>query len=73
MRSKRHEHVLQRVVERVAHMQRAGHVGRRDHDGEGFGVRAVGAAGLEGLGVLPGLRHARFDVGGLISLFDHGT
>ena len=29
------EHVLQRVVERVAHMQRAGHVRRRDDDGEG--------------------------------------
>ncbi len=27
--------VLQRVVERVAHMQRAGHVRRRDHDGKG--------------------------------------
>ena len=35
------QHVLQRVVERVAHVQRAGDVGRRDHDGERLGVRTV--------------------------------
>jgi hypothetical protein len=38
------QHVLQRVVEGMAHMQDAGHVGRRDHDrerlGPGSGVRA---------------------------------
>ena len=41
------EDVLQGVVERVAHMQRARHVRRRDHDGEGLGVAALGAARLE--------------------------
>ena len=32
------QHVLQRVVERVAHVQRARHVRRRDHDGKGLGI-----------------------------------
>ena len=41
------EHVLQRVVERMAHMQRAGHVGRRDHDAIGLGV-ARARAGRRG-------------------------
>ena len=35
------ENVLQRVVERVAHMQRARHVRRRDHDGERCWRRAA--------------------------------
>ena len=35
--------VLQRVVERVADVQRAGDVGRRVDDGEGLGVRPLGA------------------------------
>ena len=47
--------VLQRVVERVAHVERAGHVRRRDHDGKGglawFGIRSGG----KGLGVKPKL------------------
>ena len=36
------QHVLQRVVQRVAHVEGSGHVGRGDHHGEGFfgGVRA---------------------------------
>jgi len=36
-------HVLQRVVERVADVQRSGHVRRRVHDGEGRGIGAFGA------------------------------
>jgi hypothetical protein len=48
------QHVLQRVVEGMAHMQDAGHVGRRDHDrkrlGPGSGVRAR----LEGVCLFPG-------------------
>ena len=35
--------VLQRIVERVADMQAAGHIGRRIDDGEGHGVGPVGA------------------------------
>ena len=40
MRSKRHEHVLQRVVERVPHVQRARHVRRRDDDAVGLAALA---------------------------------
>ena len=65
------ENVLQRVVERVAHMQRAGHVRRRDHDGEGLGVAALRATGLERAGLLPEAGHAGFDIGGLVILLDH--
>ena len=35
------QNVLQREGERVAHVQAAGHVGRRHHDGVGLGVRAL--------------------------------
>jgi hypothetical protein len=34
--------VLQRVVEGMAHVQRAGDVRRRDHDAEGLGTGRVG-------------------------------
>ncbi len=47
------QHVLQRVVERMAHMQVAGDVGRRDDDAERLGVGALGTAGAEGLRFLP--------------------
>ena len=65
------QHVLQRVVERMPHMQRARHVRRRDHDGEGLCATPLGTAGLEGAGVLPDQGHAAFDVGGLVVLLDH--
>src|SRR5262245_6703578 len=63
------ENVLDGVVERMAHMQRARHIGRRDHDGEGLGFRAPAAfeqALLFPLGIEPG-----FDRGGRIGLFKH--
>ena len=47
------ENVLQRVVQRVAHVQRARHVRRRDHDGERRGVFSFRAAGLERAALLP--------------------
>jgi hypothetical protein len=56
------EDVLQRVVERVAHMQRARHVGRRDHDGEGRRILAFGPASPERAALLPDLGHAAFNV-----------
>ena len=67
------EDVLQRVVERVAHVQRARHVRRRDHDGEGLGVPPLGAAGLERAALLPDAGHAAFDIGGLVVFFDHDS
>ena len=67
------ENVLQRVVERVAHMQRARHVRRRDHDGERRGVLPFRAAGLERAALLPDPGHAAFDIGGLVVFLDHGN
>ena len=62
--------VLQRVVERMPHMQAAGDVGGRDHDriGRGTGVRPAGAAAGEGARLLPARVDAVFDVGGPIGL-----
>ncbi len=65
------QNVLQRVVERVPHMQRAGHVRRRDHDGEGSCVTSLGPTGLERPGFLPQAGHTGFDIGGLVVLLDH--
>ncbi len=55
-------HVLQRIVERVADMQAAGHIGRRVYDGIGFGLRAVGA---EQALSFPMRVPARLDFGGI--------
>ncbi len=52
--------ILQRVVERVAHMQGTGDVRRRDHDAEGFSPRAGIRAGFERPGCLPFLRKRGF-------------
>jgi hypothetical protein len=60
--------VLQRVVERVTHVQRAGHVGRRDHDG----IRRASAAAAERAGLLPRRIDAAFDFGGLVGFFHGG-
>ena len=59
-----HQNVLQRIVERVAHVQRPCHVGRRDHDREGFLARGIGT-GLEGTGVFPCGIEAGFGLGGV--------
>ena len=47
------KHVLQRVVECVTHMQRAGHVGRRDDNGKGTRAGAVRSAGGKRSRLLP--------------------
>ncbi len=65
------ENVLQRVVQRMPHVQRARHVRRRDHDGEGVGVPPLRAASLECAALLPDPGHAAFDIGGLVVFFDH--
>ena len=59
--------ILQRIVERVADMERAGDVGRRDDDGEG--LRRV-ARGAELAGGFPMRVPAGFDGGGIESLVD---
>ncbi len=59
------EDVLKRVVERVADMQAAGDVGRRDDDGEGLGVGPLRA---EQPLPLPAGIPAGFDLGGVEGL-----
>ena len=63
--------VLQRVVERVAHVQVAGDVGRRDHHAERLGVGALRPAGAKGAFPLPERGDARLDGGGIERLFHH--
>ena len=65
------EHVLQRVVERVTHMQRAGHVRRGNDDGKGARVLAAGLARGKGPSFLPEAVGRPFDGRGLIGLIEH--
>ena len=60
------EDVLQRVVERVAQVQRVGHVGRRNDDRERL-ARRVGL-GVEEAPLLPCLVEALFDGGRVVDL-----
>ena len=65
------EDVLQRIVERVAHVQRARDIGRRNDDGIGRSVSPLGPAGAKRARGLPLLADAPLDGGGIESLF-HG-
>ena len=65
------QNVLQGVVERVPHMQRTRHIGRRDHDGEWRGVAPFRTSSTEGAAVLPNDGHTAFDIGGLVVFLDH--
>jgi len=60
-----HQHVLDGIVEHVAHVQHARHVGRRYHDGVGL-LAGVGG-GFEKALLLPALVPLGFNVGGRIS------
>ncbi len=64
--------VLQRVVQRVPHVQGAGDVGRRYDNGEGLGTVLRTSAGAEGIGLLPGSGDLGLDAPGVIGLFKHG-
>ena len=66
------QNVLQRVVERMAHMQRAGDVGRRDDDGEGLRPLFGAGAGRKASGLFPDLGDLRLDGLGVVGLFEHG-
>ena len=59
-----HQNILQCIVERMAHVQRSCHVGRRDHDRKGFLARGIGT-GLEGTGLFPCGIEAGFGLGGV--------
>src|SRR5262249_12067318 len=65
------EHVLEGVVERMPHMQRAGDVGRRDDDAIGLGVAPLRPAGAKCARLLPLGVDAPLDRGGLVCLVDH--
>ena len=58
--------VLDRRVQRVAHVEVAGHVRRRHRDREVLVRRALGL-GMEDPGLVPAREHARLDVGGLVA------
>jgi len=62
--------VLQGIVERMAHVQQAGHVGRRDDDAVGKRLGAFGPAGAEGACRFPCGVDAALDRGGLIGFVD---
>ena len=62
------EDVLQRVVERVAHMQRAGDVGRRNDNAIGVGAFAGTGTGGKGVCLIPFSCNARFGACRIIGL-----
>jgi len=64
------EYILQRIVERMAHMQIAGDIGRRDHDAKRFGAGALQPPGAKGALGLPLRRNAPLD-GGRVECFFH--
>ena len=61
------QHVLQRIVEGMADVQRAGDIGRRDDDGEG---RRIGPRRAKGARVFPMGIPALFELGGAEGLVD---
>ena len=65
------EDVLQRIVERVAHMQRAGDIRRRNDDAIRFRLGAFRPAGAERAFVFPLFVNAGLDGAGLVSVFNH--
>ena len=68
-----HKDVLQRIVERMAHVQRPGHIRRRDHHTKGLIARRVGAC-LKGACRFPRLVDAVFCLGCVERFFHrHGS
>ncbi len=65
------QNVLQGVVERVAHVQVAGDVRRRNDDAEGLGAGALGPSGPEGPGVFPQGGNAGLDRGSVKRFVHH--
>ncbi len=65
------QYVLQRIVERMAHMQGARHIRRRDDDGEGFRARLGVGAGTESIRLVPCFGDLWFDGCGIVGLLEH--
>ena len=64
-----HQNVLQRVIERVPHMQAARHIGGGDHDAICAGTRFRVCACFEAAALFPCLIQAGFGFGGVKGLF----
>ena len=62
-----HQDILQGEGQGMAHMEAAGDVGRRHHDGVGMARR--GGIGGEGAGAFPQLVMPGFDLGGPVGFF----
>src|SRR5690606_36074347 len=67
------EDILQRVVERMPHMERAGDVRWRDDDAVGLSAYSIRPAGAESACVLPFLVDPLLDFGRLVGLLEHGS
>ncbi len=65
------EDILQRVIEGMPHVERAGHVRRRNDDRVRLGIGAVRTSGFEGVRFFPILADARLDGGRLVGLLKH--
>ena len=65
------QNILQSIVERMAHMQRAGHIGWRDHDCIRLGALAIRTPCLEGLLSVPQAADTAFNACGIKGLFHH--
>src|SRR5690606_27061367 len=67
------EDILERVVERMPHMERAGDVRWRDDDAVGLSPYSIRPAGAESACVLPFLVDPLLDFGRLVGLLEHGS
>ena len=63
-----HQDILKRVVEGMAHVQAAGHIGRRDHDAERLVPAGIGASG-KSVRFFPFRGDPRLGLGGVKGLF----
>ena len=66
-----HQYVLERIVERVADMQRSGHVGGRDDNGIGFGPVPGSGPRPERVCFFPESVDSRLDGGRVVSFVKH--
>src|SRR5690606_3307358 len=67
------ENILQRVVEGVPHMERAGHIWRRNDDAEAGRPVDPAGSGAKGIGLFPGGADALLDAAGVVGFLEHGA
>jgi len=68
-----HEDILDGIIDRMAHMQTARHIGRRYDDGEiiVFGIAGFRCAGLKRTALFPHLIEAGFSFFGIELIVEH--